>query len=209
MLLTAKIYLACRETAWDFTPTLRDFWIRSNDVDQELALAILKTLSVDERHSRWVLRGFIHSHRANREAAFRERVVSAIPSFAQHYRPWDNFELFLKAIGSSREALMEFDHSNKYAKRLMKVSSQLHQKMEVTDTFVLDFLGAISVQPPPPKKRGRKQGKKKQTAICLLPMLNLGGETGNDLKRSIAEYAGILVGPKYKLMRDASANLEY
>lgn len=210
-----KVYLAMIKTGW---PQRRLPW-RSYENhfrdDQELALAKLK-YNKENEDKHWYCRPryryeFLgHSWSLLRRVrSFLEQAVLVDPGVLHYTRFKTDFDLHLLAIAPSRESLMRFEHFGSSMKKLSGFGQQLRSKMQVTEAYVLHFLGPMSIQPPPPKKRGRKKRGQQPSTICHLPSLALGGEGGSYIKRLIAEYADIPVGPKYKLMRDASEHMAY
>ena len=102
----------------------------------------------------------------------------------------------LIAVGQSRMTLSHNDyHSGKQFVLLTKFSSTVRERLETSDAFILTFLRGISTfeQHCAPAKR------------CRLPLL----DTGDDIKRLIAQFAGIPVGKEVRLLRAALENLEF
>lgn len=148
----------------------------------------------------------IKKHTLKYNRAFLESAIMVDPGVLHHSGLSRDFELNLLAVGSSRAALMQMQHSGSHMIKLVAFAGELRDVMQLSEAFVFEFLEAISIQLPPAKKRGcKKRGQLSKT--CHLHLLDLGGETVNFLKRSIAEFAGAPMGPKYKLMRNASEHL--
>jgi hypothetical protein len=202
-----KVFLACCETNWpNFRHNHTEFWF-ANRKDEDLALKVLKIV----KDGRYAFNFLAYSTNLSYNLSFMKRAAVIAPKIIQSCRGLrhfcDSFEVQVAAVGSSREALLDMRHSGKDFERFVKLSEDLHKKLHKIDGFVLHFLGGICIASPPPKKCSRKQGQKTSPGVCHLPMLNLGGD--NLIKRSIAEFADIPIGPTYKLMREASANLAF
>lgn len=89
----------------------------------------------------------------------------------------------------------------------------VRETLALTDGVVLHFFGAISINPDP-SSGGSNRAKRRRTGRttdnrCRLRMLDLGGEGGMWIKRTIAGYADIPVGPHLKLLRSALENLKF
>ena len=80
---------------------------------------------------------------------------------------------------------------------LPELQSQIQSRLDMHDTFVLDFLRGIAIVTPhiAPNKRSQ------------LPMLDRGVETSEAFKRVIAEYLGVPIGSQLGLLRRARSNL--
>jgi hypothetical protein len=124
------------------------------------------------------------------------RVIVNADEYLRH-----DFDMLLHAIGSSRRCLQAFRHrEEKTFLQLADFALKVRERIDVADTFILNFLRGIAVDTTPrvaPKKR------------CHLPRLDCGHETGVHFKRQIAEYAGVPMGHELKMLRSALANLEF
>lgn len=101
----------------------------------------------------------------------------------------------------------------------MSFTGRVRDQRAHIDVFVMEFLRGFmlnrlssAASDEPPKKRARRGRSKVTTTatknICHLPMLDCGEETGTFLKRLIAEFAGVPLGPHCKLLRNADKNME-
>lgn len=112
-----------------------------------------------------------------------------------------DFDMLLLAISTSRLCLQAFIHRDeKTFLELVDFAQKVRERLDVADTFILHFLRGIAVDTTPrvaPKKR------------CHLPRLDFGYETGVHFKLQIAEYADVPIGHQLKMLRSASANLEF
>jgi hypothetical protein len=112
-----------------------------------------------------------------------------------------DFDMMLLAIGSDRKTLQAFSHrEGLHLLELTAFAEKVRERLDVADTFILNFLRGITVDTTP-RRAPRKR--------CHLPRLDCGYETGAHFKREIAEFAGVPMGPQLKLLRTASANLEF
>lgn len=95
-----------------------------------------------------------------------------------------DFDFMLRTISLGRDVLMYFDHKKEDFDRLADFAHEVRAKLAVTDCFILEFLGAIAINPPESKR-----GKCRRTSAkcCQLRKLDLGHETGVSFKKSIAE----------------------
>jgi hypothetical protein len=124
----------------------------------------------------------------------------------------DDFDFLLRAISVSRATLAHFCHRGKDFDLLADFAAEAKETLAHTDGVVLQFFGAMSIDPCP--TGSKKRAKRRRTGrtsdnCCHLRLLDLGGEGGMFIKRTIAEFAGISVGPYLKLLRSALENLEY
>jgi hypothetical protein len=110
-----------------------------------------------------------------------------------------DFDMMLLAVGTSRKTLQVYYHEGAVIGNLIKFAREVREKLKVADTFILEFLRGIDVVTPhvAPSKR------------CRLPKLDRGYETGAGFKKLIAQYAGVPLGKELRLLRAASANLEF
>jgi len=110
-----------------------------------------------------------------------------------------DYELLLVAIASNRMALFNsewFHQTDSYSFDIIaKFAREVRALLETSDAFILTFLRGISTfeQHCAPAKR------------CQLPHL----DTGNDIKRLIAQFADIPLGTELLLLRSALENLEF
>jgi Domain of unknown function (DUF4116) len=110
---------------------------------------------------------------------------------------FDDFDLLLSAVGSSRLTLQPFPHGGTNAERLVGFAARVREQLMIADLFVAEFLRGIAVDVPHVAPALR----------CQLPKLDHGSDAS--IKRQIAEYAGIPLGDELRLLRSSSANLEY
>jgi hypothetical protein len=135
--------------------------------------------------------------------AFMQKAIEVdgrVLVFADEHLRHD-FDMMLLAIGSDRKTLQAFSHrEGLHLHELTAFAEKVRERLDVADTFILNFLRGITVDTTP-RRAPRKR--------CHLPRLDCGYETGAHFKREIAEFAGVPIGPQLKLLRNASANLEF
>ena len=108
-----------------------------------------------------------------------------------------NFELFLNAVAFSPLVLQSFYGPNYREYLVDKIHEHvatIHEECTVLEGFFLHFLGGIDMATPetPPPLRS--------------PLVKL-DRCGDDVKRLIAEFAGVPLGEKIQLLCKAKANL--
>ena len=145
------------------------------------------------------------------DKAFMMSVVQAHPKLLHDASKelLSDFDFMLQGVSMSKEVLVRFSHENGDFDLLADFAMEVRARLEVTDSFVLHFFGAISIDPSTSKHSKRRRTGRKTDDRCHLRMLDLGEETASSIKRKIAEYAGIPVGPQLKLLRAAVENLQY
>ena len=110
-----------------------------------------------------------------------------------------DYELLLVAIASNRMALFQhewFHRTDSYSFDIIaQFAGEVRAHLETFEAFILTFLRGISTfeQHCAPAKR------------CQLPRL----DTGDDIKRLIAQFADVPLGTELLLLRSALENLEF
>ena len=174
--------------------SLFDFCHNRYENDSEVLLALIK---IAPKTLEWASRCKRSCRTFTRQAI---KVDSRVIVYANEDLRHD-FDMLLLAIGSSRLCLQAFKHREEETfLQLVNFALKVRERVGVANIFILNFLRGITVDKTPrvaPKKR------------CLLPRLDCGQETCIHFKRLIAEYAGVPMGHKLKMLRSALANLEF
>jgi len=120
-----------------------------------------------------------------------------------------DFDYMLRGVSVSKEVLKPFSHKGREFDQLADFAAEVRDRLADADGYVIHFLGAIALDPSPGKRSKRRRTGRRTDNCCHLRMLDLGYETGAVIKRKIAEFAGIPVGPELKMLRAALENLQF
>ena len=172
------------------------------DEAEPILLETLKHLPKEVHTFYGCINRFSNSFR--RDKAFLKKAVrmnTKVISYPLTEEYFNDFDLMLAAVASSRKALQYFTHKDHGLDKMLEFATLARERLALVDGFVTNFLGGISI-PPAKRRRGAKN-------LCHLPLLDFGYETGAGIKGRIAEFAGIPMGPELKLLRPALENLKF
>ena len=182
--------------------------------DSAMALEAIKDVEDGERSAADILRDFSPQLRGDK--SFILKALEANPTVikcASEDILYD-FEFLLRGISTSRAALAPFTHRGNDFDLIADFSTSVRETLSLTDGVVLHFFGAMSIDPSSSLSGSKRANKRRRTGRttdnrCHLRMLDLGGEGGMWIKRNIAQFADIPVGPRLKMLRDALENLKF
>ncbi len=128
------------------------------------------------------------------------RATDRILEYADERLRYDD-EILIAAISESEGTIVDCFNILKYQgdkDHLHALSCRIHEKLQLHDVFMRDFLRGIAVSDQhtvPPRLRSP------------LPMLNQGAETSTRLKKLIAAYADVPICQSYIEMKATAASL--
>ena len=120
-----------------------------------------------------------------------------------------DFDFLLDVVSMGRESLLHLSHQGEEFDALIHLGAQVREKLTQADGFLVQFLGAIAIDPPQDKRIKRHRTCRGPEKRCFLRMLDVGGENGETMKRTIAEYAGASIGSELKKLRSALDTLQF
>jgi hypothetical protein len=205
------IFLAFVKKGWSFRGQYRDQIPFRNDLT--FALEAIKNAKSIEKLTE-ILNVFSSDHALRDNKQFMLSAVEANPEVIKCASKYlmEDFDFLLRAISVSRATLVHFCHKGNDFDLLADFAAVARETLALTDGVVLHFFGAMCIDPA--SSGGKKRAKRRRTGrtsdnCCYLRLLDLGGEGGIFIKRTIAEYADIPVGLILKLTRRALENVEF
>lgn len=120
-----------------------------------------------------------------------------------------DYDFMLRVVSSGRESLMHIRHQGKEFDALAACAAHVRSKLAVTGGFVIQFLGAIAIDPPETNRSKRRRTCRGPEKRCHLRMLDFGSETAESIKRTIAEFADVPIGPELKILHSALDTLQF